>query len=91
MVGCLSVSWINSSSICCGFAAELRHVQQILIDKMPAPHTGYQWIAAGTGAAAAGEVVVVHRESKKTRHQTLSHDFTNYYPIFKLFHYQTLQ
>jgi len=22
---------------------------------------------------------------KKTRHQTLSHDFTNYYPIFKIF------
>ena len=52
MVGCPSVSWINSSSICCGFAAELRHVQQILIDKMPAPHTGYQWIAAGARAAA---------------------------------------
>jgi len=27
----------------------------------------------------------VHRESKKTRHQTLSHKFTNYYPIFKFF------
>ena len=28
---------------------------------------------------------VVHLESKKTRHQTLSHNFTNYYPIFKIF------
>jgi len=27
---------------------------------------------------------VVHRESKKTRHQTLDHNFTNYYPIFKI-------
>jgi len=27
----------------------------------------------------------IHRESKKTRHQTLSHNFTNYYPIFKKF------
>jgi len=26
----------------------------------------------------------LHRESKKTRHQTLSHSF-NYYPIFKIF------
>ena len=28
----------------------------------------------------------VHRESKKTRHPTLGHNFTNYYPIFKFFH-----
>jgi len=27
----------------------------------------------------------VHHESKKTRHQTLGHNFTNYYPIFKIF------
>ena len=27
----------------------------------------------------------LHRESKKTRHQTLGHNFTNYYPIFKNF------
>ena len=27
----------------------------------------------------------VHRESKKTRHQTLSHNFANYYPIFNFF------
>ena len=27
----------------------------------------------------------LHRESKKTRHQTLGHNFTNYYPILKLF------
>jgi len=27
----------------------------------------------------------LHRESKKTRHQTLNHNFTNYYPIFKIF------
>ena len=27
----------------------------------------------------------LHRESKKTRHQTLGHNFTNYYPIFKIF------
>jgi len=27
----------------------------------------------------------LHRESKKTRHQTLGHNFTNYYPIFNLF------
>ena len=27
----------------------------------------------------------LHRESKKTRHQTLGHNFTNYYPIFKSF------
>jgi len=26
----------------------------------------------------------IHRESKKTRHQTLGHNF-NYYPIFKIF------
>jgi len=26
----------------------------------------------------------LHRESKK-RHQTLGHNFTNYYPIFKIF------
>ena len=27
----------------------------------------------------------IHRESKKTRPQTLGHNFTNYYPIFKFF------
>jgi len=27
----------------------------------------------------------LHRESKKTRHQTLGHNFTNYYPILKIF------
>jgi len=27
----------------------------------------------------------LHRESKKTRHQTLGHNFTNHYPIFKIF------
>jgi len=27
----------------------------------------------------------LHRESKKTRHQTLGHNFANYYPIFKIF------
>jgi len=27
----------------------------------------------------------LHRESKKTRHQTLGHNFSNYYPIFKIF------
>ena len=27
----------------------------------------------------------LHRESKKTRHQTLGHNFTNYYPIFNFF------
>ena len=28
---------------------------------------------------------LLHCESKKTRHQTLGHNFTNYYPIFKIF------
>jgi len=32
-----------------------------------------------------GVVAVVHRESKKTRHQTFGHNFTNYYPIVKIF------
>jgi len=27
----------------------------------------------------------LHRESKKTRHQTLGHNFTNFYPIFQDF------
>ena len=27
----------------------------------------------------------IHRESKKTRHQTLGHNFTKYWPIFKIF------
>ena len=27
----------------------------------------------------------LHRESKKTRHQTLGHNFSKYYPIFKFF------
>jgi len=27
----------------------------------------------------------LHCESKKTRHQTLGHNFANYYPIFKIF------
>ena len=31
------------------------------------------------------QVAILHRESKKTRHQTLGHNFTNYYPIFKIF------
>jgi len=30
-------------------------------------------------------VVATTRESKKTRHQTLGHNLTNYYPIFKIF------
>jgi len=28
----------------------------------------------------------IHRESKKTRHQTFGHNFTNYYPIFNICH-----
>jgi len=31
------------------------------------------------------DTVYIHRESKKTRHQSLCHNFTNYYPIFKFF------
>jgi len=27
----------------------------------------------------------LHSESKKTIHPTLGHNFTNYYPIFKIF------
>ena len=27
----------------------------------------------------------LHRESKKTSHQTLGHNFTNYYPILRIF------
>jgi len=30
-------------------------------------------------------IMHIHRESKKTRHHTLGHNFTNYYPIFKFF------
>jgi len=30
-------------------------------------------------------ICIIHRESKKKRHQTLGHNFTNYYPIFKIF------
>jgi len=26
----------------------------------------------------------LHRESKKTRHQTLAHNFTKHWPIFKI-------
>ena len=33
----------------------------------------------------AASEVILHRESKKTKHQTLSHNFINYYPIFKFF------
>jgi len=29
-------------------------------------------------------VLELHRESKKTRHQTLAHNFTKYWPIFKI-------
>ena len=32
-----------------------------------------------------GLLLRLHRESKKTRHQTLGHNFTNYYPIFRNF------
>jgi len=28
---------------------------------------------------------IIHRESKKTRLQTLGYNFTNYYPIFRIF------
>jgi len=28
--------------------------------------------------------VILHRESKKTRHLTLAHSFTKYWPIFKI-------
>jgi len=28
--------------------------------------------------------MILHLESKKTRHQTLGHNFTKYYPIFKI-------
>ena len=27
----------------------------------------------------------IYTVSQKTRHQTLGHNFTNYYPIFKIF------
>jgi len=30
-------------------------------------------------------LLLLHCESKKTRHQTLCHNFTNYYPIFNFF------
>ena len=30
-------------------------------------------------------IIIIRRESKKTRHQTLGHNVTNYYPIFKIF------
>jgi len=33
----------------------------------------------------ACDCYLLHHESKKTRHQTLGHNFTNYYPIFKIF------
>jgi len=29
-------------------------------------------------------LINLHRESKKTRHQTLAHNFTKYWPIFKI-------
>jgi len=40
-------------------------------------------------AAAAGRLIrwyrpIIHCESKN-KHQTLGHNFTNYYPIFKIF------
>ena len=38
-----------------------------------------------SGEATTHKLLLLHRESKKTRHQTLGHNFTNYYPIFKIF------
>jgi len=31
------------------------------------------------------EMILDYTVSQKTRHQTLGHNFTNYYPIFKCF------
>jgi len=46
-------------------------------------------VLTGTSSLISALILVsnflLHRESKKTRHQTLSHNFTNYYPIFKIF------
>ena len=36
-------------------------------------------------AAKQWRVTVIYTVSKKTSHQTPSHNFTNYYPIFKIF------
>jgi len=36
-------------------------------------------------AGIFGEMKILHRESKKQRHQTLAHNFTKYWPIFKIF------
>jgi len=38
-----------------------------------------------TAVEPTNQPYTVHRESKKTRHQTLGHNFTNYNPIFKFF------
>ena len=40
-------------------------------------------LAAVTGGSEF--CTILHRESKKTRHQTLVHNFTKYLPIFKFF------
>jgi len=34
---------------------------------------------------ALEEIHMYYTASQKTRHQTLGHNFTNYYPIFKIF------
>jgi len=44
----------------------------------PTPAQSAQLATGNTG-------LYIHRESKKTRHQTLGHNFSKYYPIFKIF------
>ena len=46
----------------------------------------YNWRTAGSLGWPFPTLTYIYTVSqKKTRHQTLGHNFTNYYPIFKIF------
>jgi len=56
--------------------------QSVDISCLPGPQ---QQTCSSAFAAACPLPCALYIVSQKTRHQTLSHNFTNYYPIFKFF------
>ena len=60
--------------VVCGFI-----IRDVQIQKYPT----IRYVTRNCGGLVG--VTQIHHESKKTRHQTLSHNFTYYYPIFKIF------
>ena len=85
------------TSICCGFDVQNHNNQQRIHNRSTAnrtPTANRQHLKLHSTSRTSCKLVAhpscqlvgkLHRESKKTRHHTLGHNFSNYYPIFKIF------